>query len=58
MKWMVFLLVVMVGLMVFFDKNGLDAETAYRIERKKEQDKILVELESLNDPHVSQFVRD
>ncbi|HEP0118313.1 hypothetical protein [Escherichia coli] len=55
MKMMVFLLVVMVAYMAFFRDDGAAAYTAQRV---NEQDKILVELQSLNDPHVSDFVRD
>lgn len=59
MKMMVFLLVVMVAYMAFFRDDGRDAAAeAYTAQRVNEQDKILVELQSLNDPHVSDFVRD
>lgn len=62
MKIMVFLLVIMVAYMAFFRNNNQDNTKAaiitYSAERTNEQDKILVELQMLKDPHISEFVND
>lgn len=62
MRLMVFLLVIMVGFIAFSRDNGDHAvkmaEVAYQAERIKEQDEILISLQSIGDPAVSRFVED
>ncbi len=62
MKIMMFILVIMVAYIAFFRDNEKDtiatSEVVYSAERNNAQDKILVELQALKDPNISQFVSD
>lgn len=61
MKIMMFITMLLVAYIAFHtgdNDNERPAEVSYNAERHNEQDKILVELQSLNDKSVSQFVKD